>query len=651
MSAYDDYDEEQQQQGQDIDPSSLIDDAKSLYDHLKEHTGSENNTHMPENIDKGQITKDTSPIESSDLLSGNSQTPEVDYSAIRENGLKEANSQEIAEGVAQTQESTAEAAEIGGVASETVEGMTEGAAKDVAAEAVKAGAEAGAEKGAEVAAGAAAEGAAEAGAAGATEAGASATGVGAIAVAILEAIKAAGKVAGAGISMITGETRKSVGWGMLFILLFLMIFNGVMTPTYKWTFGSVDENYIEGQYSNKFDIKDIEWGFSWFFNLFDDDEQDEVGEFDSTEEFTEGCDKAKKYINKGFERALNIAKNFELPWIIEKEGYDYELTMESYESEEEHFYNDINYAEIIEVVQQKEELNSENLVYKQFKKLFNPIWAPWRLQLLYRMKVEPDYAEKVFEVTDADGNVIDTYTELVLYGKVTLRHYDLKSLYRFVDVDAFDFNAQVDNMVNINFLDESEENLRCYADYYDFGPYERTEWDYGFEESGFKYSGGLLEEFEKIIVGDLDPDEELKVGDIMFYSAKVNKRYKNVTHVAIYAGNDMMVDASSGKGMVVYRSVYSGLNPNYIVSICRPIPEDDEATQQAVLDYAISQLGKEYSQDYRTSEGYYDCSSFVAACYRSVGIEFGGYAPVAAEICKNCESRGYLKAISYPKKK
>jgi hypothetical protein len=652
MANYDDYEDENQQgQGSEIDPGQLLDDAKDLYDRYQDYTSPDNharhqNTDTQADAKSPQII-DTTP-EQSELLSGNGGIPDVNYSAMRNSGTK--STEEAAEQAVQAQEATAEASEIGGITAETAEGMAEGAAKDVAVQA----AEAGAEKGAEAAAGAAAEGAAagaaEGAAAAGAEAGASTTGVGAVAVAILEALKVAGKAATSWGKIVTGETRKSgFGW-IIWIILFLIMFNGSMSYTYKTTFGSVDENYIEGQYSDKFDIEDIDWGFSWFFNLFNDEEEDEVGEFDAELEFTEGCDKAKKYINRGFERALNIAKNFELPWIISKEGYDFELTMESYESEEEHFYEDMNYAEIIEVVQQKEELNSENLVYKEFKRLFNPILRPWKLQLLYRMKVEPDWAEKVIEHYDAEGNVTDSTTELVLYGKVTLKHYDLKSLYRFIEVDAFDYNAQVDNMQNITLLDESEENLRCYADYYDFGPYTRTPWDYGFEESGYVYGGELLKEFERIIIKDIE-DEELKVGDIMFYSAKKNGRYKDVTHVAIYAGNDMMVDASSGKGVVIYRSVYSGLNPNYIVSICRPLPDDDEETRQQLLDFALSQCGKKYSQDLRTTEGYYDCSSFVAAVYRSVGIEFGGYAPVAADICKYNENAGNLIAISYPRKK
>lgn len=48
-------------------------------------------------------------------------------------------------------------------------------------------------------------------------------------------------------------------------------------------------------------------------------------------------------------------------------------------------------------------------------------------------------------------------------------------------------------------------------------------------------------------------------GDLIFYqssSARVSNRYENIGHVGIYAGNGMMIDASSSKGCVVYRAVY-----------------------------------------------------------------------------------------------
>lgn len=61
--------------------------------------------------------------------------------------------------------------------------------------------------------------------------------------------------------------------------------------------------------------------------------------------------------------------------------------------------------------------------------------------------------------------------------------------------------------------------------------------------------------------------DNLKPGDLIFYSSKANGRYMNITHVAIYAGNGMSLEASSGKGYVVHRAVWGR---NQIVLCGRP---------------------------------------------------------------------------------
>lgn len=48
----------------------------------------------------------------------------------------------------------------------------------------------------------------------------------------------------------------------------------------------------------------------------------------------------------------------------------------------------------------------------------------------------------------------------------------------------------------------------------------------------------------------------LAPGDLVFWSHKPNGRYRNITHVGIYAGEGKVVDASSSKGQVVYRKLF-----------------------------------------------------------------------------------------------
>jgi cell wall-associated NlpC family hydrolase len=52
--------------------------------------------------------------------------------------------------------------------------------------------------------------------------------------------------------------------------------------------------------------------------------------------------------------------------------------------------------------------------------------------------------------------------------------------------------------------------------------------------------------------------EQLQPGDLVFFSHGQNGRYMNVTHVAVYAGNGMIIDASSSRGEVVYRQMLDG---------------------------------------------------------------------------------------------
>ena len=49
---------------------------------------------------------------------------------------------------------------------------------------------------------------------------------------------------------------------------------------------------------------------------------------------------------------------------------------------------------------------------------------------------------------------------------------------------------------------------------------------------------------------------DLQVGDLIFWSFNPNGRFMDITHVGIYAGNGYVIDASSSRGMVVYRPIF-----------------------------------------------------------------------------------------------
>ena len=51
--------------------------------------------------------------------------------------------------------------------------------------------------------------------------------------------------------------------------------------------------------------------------------------------------------------------------------------------------------------------------------------------------------------------------------------------------------------------------------------------------------------------------EDIVPGDLVFWSYRPNGRFMNITHVGIYAGDGKVIDASSSKGMVVYRNLFN----------------------------------------------------------------------------------------------
>ena len=64
--------------------------------------------------------------------------------------------------------------------------------------------------------------------------------------------------------------------------------------------------------------------------------------------------------------------------------------------------------------------------------------------------------------------------------------------------------------------------------------------------------------------------DSLAPGDLVFYSFDVNNRYLDIDHVAIYAGDGYVVDASASRKKVVCRPIYSTGN---IVLCGRPYTE------------------------------------------------------------------------------
>lgn len=107
-----------------------------------------------------------------------------------------------------------------------------------------------------------------------------------------------------------------------------------------------------------------------------------------------------------------------------------------------------------------------------------------------------------------------------------------------------------------------------------------------YRQLGVKLPGTAAEQGKYCVNNGLTISKsDLAPGDLVFWSYEPNGRYLNITHVGIYAGDGMVVDASSSKGQVVYRSLFDA---DKQVLYARPYAEPTEKTSAAGM---ISPLG------------------------------------------------------------
>lgn len=472
------------------------------------------------------------------------------------------------------------------VATDTAQQAGKEAAKDVAKEAGK---EAGKEAAKQTATKAAASAA-------------TASGVGAPAGAAIEVASAVKR----GIDNFSEDTfGTSVQFKdiLLFLVGFFVLVLVLGAGSVHGNIGSTSEKYSEDQTNETFVNKNTK-GFRFIQKLIQKRYIDElsdgegVGEWDAQYPLKESLDKNLAIINKAFDTAYKIAEEEEIVEIILERDYDYALTMESFYGNGNPF-EDVNYAEFISLISQKDTYNIENVKYSVYKKLLKANKKNENLRYLYKMKVEDDYATVRFYNDDSgqeirlaagaspptkeDGTSYEVEEKEVLYGKVTLRHYDLKSLYEMLELEPNEKNAHWEAN-NIDILDCQEKYIRFFARDYNLGPEERTVWNWGFDREKISLS---LEDYEELI-----------------------GKYKDLLE--------------SGE-----------------------LDGDAEQRLQTLLQFAFSKLGTKYSQAYRNQDGYYDCSSFVSSCFQQIGIEFGSYSPTAAEMCRYCEGSGYQVSSGY----
>lgn len=179
------------------------------------------------------------------------------------------------------------------------------------------------------------------------------------------------------------------------------------------------------------------------------------------------------------------------------------------------------------------------------------------------------YAERVFRLDESQLQLAADYADnlhLFLYDTL----YDIEinpDLFPGETGNTETGNAAVDlALTKLGTL--YSQNLRDQGGYFDCSSF--TYWVYSRLGLNLSYGGSntAASQGRYIVEHNLAVSREnLLPGDLIFYSFKTNYRYLNITHVAIYCGNGYVVDASSSKGKVVCRPIYS---TNKIVLCGRP---------------------------------------------------------------------------------
>ena len=106
--------------------------------------------------------------------------------------------------------------------------------------------------------------------------------------------------------------------------------------------------------------------------------------------------------------------------------------------------------------------------------------------------------------------------------------------------------------------------------------------------------------------------------------------------VLIFADATVKIDENYFLGMIDL----TGLTDSEIQLVSDNFPSSKR--MQSLMSFALSLNTRQaqYSKTYRNSDGYYDCSSFVYACYQAAGIDLG--ASTAAEELRACMSNDHF---------
>ena len=187
------------------------------------------------------------------------------------------------------------------------------------------------------------------------------------------------------------------------------------------------------------------------------------------------------YVNVCYKEVYQIAL---------EQGYDLELTLESYNNTEFPYILDgencnVNYAELINLLSMSEEFGSAYYNYdyealcaiyddEEFKRtLYDLIVVP-KEKLVIKDAYEgsavlnEDGSVAVYGANGActvyRGDNAAVYTETVIYGEVTVNKYPLKKLYNYFGVDPYGTNASIPSLTNYQALGYLDHFAKSYTD-------------------------------------------------------------------------------------------------------------------------------------------------------------------------------------------
>ncbi len=142
---------------------------------------------------------------------------------------------------------------------------------------------------------------------------------------------------------------------------------------------------------------------------------------------------------------------------------------------------------------------------------------------------------------------------LGLDSNVGLTPDQLQNLYN--NLPSGQFGAEIVRLALSRLGDPYSQSNAGQDDYTDCS--YLTQWCY--QQVGIFLPRTAAEQAEYCVDNGLTiSPNDLEPGDLIFFSLDDNGRFMNISHVAIYAGNGYIVDASSSRGQVVYRELFGG---------------------------------------------------------------------------------------------